>query len=128
VVELMVGIIGFAIIALTVGSMLVSGWMAWRRNTESIEMQRNAMVAMRILELQVRNSTNGTISGFGTQVLAFEDGSQFSSSELSAGSFVNLDSFSVSSNDIGGVQVVFTLSTVSDTDQQAYTNTVYPRN
>ena len=128
IIELMVGMLGMAMISLAVGSMLVYGWMGWRRNMESIAMQRNAMVAMHMLEQRIRNATMDEIGGFGTQTLVFDNDPDFSASEFSEGSFVKVDAFNAAINDLGGVEVAFTLSTVSGMDENDYSITVYPRN
>jgi Tfp pilus assembly protein PilW len=128
IMELMVGILAMAIIALAVGSMLVYGWNGWRRNMESIEMQRNAMVAMHVLEQRIRNAAMDDIGGFGSQTLTFTDDPNFSASEFSEGSFVKLEAFTADTNDLGGVEVDVTLSTVSGADENEYSITVYPRN
>jgi Tfp pilus assembly protein PilW len=128
VIELMAGMLGMAVIAMAVGSMLVYGWMGWRRNMESIAMQRNATVAMQVLEKRIRNAEMGEIDGFGTHTLTFADDPDFSDTEFSEGSFVKINSFKAVTNDLGGVEVSFALSTVSDTDENEYSITVYPRN
>ena len=57
IIELMVSMLAFAILALATGSMLYFGWMGWKRNTESVSLQRDAMVAMRIVEHRLRNAS-----------------------------------------------------------------------
>ena len=130
VVELMTGMLGMAIIALAVGSMLVFGWMGWRRTAESIQMQRNSMVALRILERRIRNASLDDIAGLGagTTQLTFSDDPDFSSTTFSEGSYVQIDSFSATTNRLGGVDLTFSLSTTTDTDDNTYTVTLYPRN
>jgi Tfp pilus assembly protein PilW len=129
-VELMTGMLGMVIIALAVGSMLVYGWMGWRRMAESIQMQRNSMVALRILERRIRNASLADIAGFGvgTTQLTFADDPDFSSTTFSEGSYVQLDDFSAATNSLGGVELTFSLSTTSETDDHTYTITLQPRN
>jgi type II secretory pathway pseudopilin PulG len=129
-VELMAGMLGMAIIALAVGAMLVYGWMGWRRTAESIQMQRNSMVALRILERRIRNASLNEIAGFGvgTTQLTFADEPDFSSTTFSEGSYVQIDDFSATTNSLGGVDLMFTVSTTTDTDENTYSITLYPRN
>jgi prepilin-type N-terminal cleavage/methylation domain-containing protein len=126
--ELMVGMLAMAIMALTVGSLLVYGWKSWRSTSESIQMQRNAMVSMRILEHRIRNASMADISGFGTQTFTFSADPDFSSAELSDGPFVTVKSFTATTNSLGGVEVSFTLATTGGADEDTYSVTVYPRN
>jgi len=129
VIELMVGIIGFGIIALAVGSMLVFGWMSWRRNTESVQMHRNAMVAMRIIEHGIRNANYSQISWDANGIYFTKvDDPDFAVTEFTASALVQVDAFNVSTNDIGGVDVAIALSTVSGADANTYQMTIYPRN
>ena len=129
-VELMTGMVGMVIIALAVGSMLVFGWRAWRRTAESIQMQRNSMVALRILERRIRNASLDEIAGFGvgTAQLTFADDPDFSSTTFGEGSFVQLEAFSATTNSLGGVDLTFSLSTTTETDYNTYSITLYPRN
>jgi type II secretory pathway pseudopilin PulG len=129
-VELIAGMLGMAIIALAVGAMLVYGWMGWRRTAESIQMQRNSMVALRILERRIRNASLNEIAGFGvgTTQLTFSDDPDFSSTTFSEGSYVQVDAFSATTNSLGGVDLTFSLSTTTDTDDNTYSITLYPRN
>ena len=122
--------LGMAIIALAVGLMLVYGWMGWRRTAESIQMQRNSMVAVRILERRIRNASLDEIAGFGTGTtqLTFSDDPDFSSTTFSEGSYVQIDAFSATTNSLGGVELTFSLSTTTETADNTYSITLYPRN
>ena len=132
IIELMVSMIAFSILALAVGSMLFYGWLGWRRNTESVALQRDAMVAMRVVEHRIRNaSLNGSSPlavSWNASQLTFASDDDFSSSEVALGFGVVLDSFSVQSDGIGGVNIGFSLSSASGTDQNSYEMTIYPRN
>ena len=55
-VELMVTAVAFAILALATGSMLVFGWQGWSRMNDSLDMQRDASLAMRVMAREVRKS------------------------------------------------------------------------
>ena len=129
-VELIAGMLGMAIIALAVGLMLVYGWMGWRRTAESIQMQRNSMVALRILERRIRNASMADIAGFGTGTtqLTFSDEPDFFSTTFSEGSYVQIDAFSATTNSLGGVELTFSLSTTTETADNTYSITLYPRN
>ncbi len=129
IIELMFAMIGMAVIAITVGSMLVYGWMGWRRSTESVAMQQNAKVAMRIIEQGIRNGKSSDITWDADGIYFTKaDDIDFSTTEFTAGSMVQVDAFNVSTNGAGGVDVTFSLSTVSGNDENTYQMTVYPRN
>lgn len=54
IVELMVGIVAAAIVALTAGVMLANTWGGWFRNMAVADMEREAAVAIHTLDLAVR--------------------------------------------------------------------------
>lgn len=54
IVELMVGLVIGLILALTLGTMLVYIFMAWRNNSDQVELQRDATFAMDILSRAIR--------------------------------------------------------------------------
>jgi prepilin-type N-terminal cleavage/methylation domain-containing protein len=55
-VELMLATIAFGILAVSVGTLLYFGWLGWRINKESVAMQRDASLAMRMMAKEIRNS------------------------------------------------------------------------
>ena len=59
-VELMVAALATAILILAVGSMLVFGWIGWKRNNDSVNMQRDASLAMRTMARAIRGSFSMT--------------------------------------------------------------------
>lgn len=132
IIELMVSMIAFSILALAVGSMLYFGWLGWRRNTDSVAMQRDAMIAMRIVEHRIRNASLTVSSplemSWSASQLTFASEDNFSSSEVALDAWVVLDSFNVQQDGVGGVVVEFALSTASGIDGNSYEMTVYPRN
>lgn len=129
IIELMFGMVGMAIIAVAVGSMLVYAWMGWCRNVESVAMQQNAKVAMRIIEQGIRNADLSQISWNADSInFTKADDVDFSTLEFTADSLVNVDSFDVKTNAVGGFDVTFSLSTVSGSDENEYQMTIYPRN
>lgn len=128
-VELMVASVAVAILALTVGSMLYYGWLGWRRYSESVAMQRNAMVAMRVIEHRIRNANLDEIS-WNASTVAFASDDNFSTAEINPAADVLLvpGTFSVASNGLGGVDVFFNLRGASGGDENRYEMTIYPRN
>ncbi len=57
-VELMVVAVAFSILALATGSMLVFGWQGWKRMNDSVNMQRDASLAMYVMTREVRKTSN----------------------------------------------------------------------
>ena len=76
ITELLVAMIASALLALTVGAMLVVGTQSWRRNHAAVELQRDAAVAGDMLRRAVRMSTkNGiTLSAGGSRLDIFTPG------------------------------------------------------
>ena len=58
IVELLIGIIAAAILALTAGTMLINGYKGWVRSLALADMERDAAVAIHTLDLAVRGATN----------------------------------------------------------------------
>jgi prepilin-type N-terminal cleavage/methylation domain-containing protein len=61
-VELMLAMVATAILSLAVGIMLVYAFRGWRQNTESVQMQRNATLAMRVMAREIRRTPVENIS------------------------------------------------------------------
>ena len=61
-VELMVGIIVGLILALTLGTMLYYIFVAWRSNSDQVELQRDATFAMDMISRAIRPASNFQIS------------------------------------------------------------------
>ena len=61
IVELMVGIVIGAILALTLGTMLVYIFAAWRNNSDQVELQRDATFAMDMISRAIRPAANHLI-------------------------------------------------------------------
>lgn len=55
-VELMVAMVAVAVMALTVGSVLYYAWVGWSRGRDSVKMQRDVSLAMRMLAKEIRAS------------------------------------------------------------------------
>jgi prepilin-type N-terminal cleavage/methylation domain-containing protein len=137
IIELMVSMVAMAILSLAVGTMLVSGWTGWRRNTESVGMQRDAVFAMNVIAREIRNSNISEITSTDEVGIYFGAGTvrsnpaSFLASEIAYTGGVNVRDFSVTQNDTGiltNVTVAFTLFTASGTDQNNYAMTITPRN
>jgi len=128
-VELMLGMLSLAIVALAVGAMLINGWRGWVRDNQSVQMQRNAQLAMRIIEKGIRNADPAEIAwdANGMTFVRSAD-ADFSTNELTGGATVSIDSLNIATNSRGGIDVDFTLSTASGEDSDAYQVTFYPRN
>lgn len=58
IVELLIGIIAAAILALTAGTMLMNGYRGWVRSLALADMERDAAVAIHTVDLAVRAATN----------------------------------------------------------------------
>ena len=63
IVEVILSMLAFGIMALTVGTVMLSSWSNWRDFREAIAMQRDAMIAMKIIATEIRNSNINEISG-----------------------------------------------------------------
>ncbi len=61
-VEMMVAMLAGVVLALTAGSMLVFGYTAWIDHTNSIKMQNDASLSMRVIGREIRESSVGDIS------------------------------------------------------------------
>lgn len=134
IVELMMAMLAMAILSLAVGSMLVYGWMGWRRNTESVGMQRDAVLAMNVVAREIRNSNISEISADAAGIY-FDAGvvrpsaTSFLASEIAYTRGININNFNVNMNVAdNAVTVAFTLFTASGTDQNDYAMTIKPRN
>jgi len=84
-VELMMAMLATAILALTVGSLLVFAWKGWRINNESVNMQRDVSLAMKIMAREIRKASIENIT----------DGNQ-----LTCINATNTVSFTVSDDDL----------------------------
>ena len=132
-VELMVSMIAFTLLALIAGTILVFAWNGWRDSIETVGMQRDAMIAMRIMEKEIRNSNINEVSGDSTG-LSCANGTtrtnafRFSAASIPYNSGVLLDSWSAPTIGTNTVTVSFVLRTSRAGYGNAYTKTIYPRN
>lgn len=133
IVELMVSMITLSILLLTVGSMLVFGWRGWRRMTDTVNMQRDAVIALNWISKEIRNSKGSEISWDASGIYFAADGFRrtndvdISTSDIAYFDGVHIQNFNVSTNN-EGVRVQFVLFTDGNTDANNYDMTVLPRN
>lgn len=135
IVELLLSMIAFGLMVLVVGSMLVIGWIGWRDNSESVAMQRDAMVAIRIMAKEIRNSSIDEISGDGNGIYFAANSDHgrdseiaFTTNQIPANSGVVLQSWDSPVIGTNNVVISFSLANSRGTDQRSYEMTVYPRN
>jgi len=128
VVELMIGMIASAMFALAAGALLFYFWAGWRNSVESIAMQRDAMVALRVIEHRIRNARPSDVGGLGSYTITFANDADFSSGQITPDTDVVVQSFSVQSNNYGGIAVAVALATARGADLGNYEMTIYPRN
>ena len=60
-VELMVSMVVLALLSLTIGSVLIFTWTGWHRASDSVAMQRDASLAMRMIAKEIRASDSDDI-------------------------------------------------------------------
>ena len=131
--ELMVSLVAFTVMSMAIGSVLVYSWKGWRDYSNAVDMHRDAMVAMRTMAKEIRNSNIDEISGDGDSI-DFSDGTtrtnaySFPTSEIAFSPAVILESWTLPAISSNSVTVAFTLRTIRRADERDYTMTVYPRN
>ena len=125
-VELMMAMLAMSVMLVATGSMLVFGWLGWRRNVESLNMQRDAVIAMKTIANEIRGSALSDISGDSAGI--YFDGSSVMAADIAISSGVSLQAFDPPVIGSNMVEVVFTLSTSDNADQNTYTIQVSPRN
>lgn len=130
--ELMVAMIALSIVVLVVAFMLIYGWTGWKHNTQSVAMQRDAMIAMNSIAREIRSSNIGDISTdaagiYFDPVVARTDSATYLASSIAYTDGVDIKDFVVDKT-ATNVTVAFTLYTASGADQNDYTMTITPRN
>ena len=135
VMELMVGMIAFSVMVLVVGSMLVFGWLGWRRSAESVAMQRDAVIAMNMIAKEIRMSNLGEISydsagiyfGVSNPEVVRSAAVNYPAADIAFSPGVNIKNFGVAI--VGNtVDVDFTLYTHDGTDENDYSMSINTRN
>ena len=143
-VELMVATLAFSILVLAVGSMLVFGWMGWKRNNDLVNMQRDASLAMMMISKEIRNASydeiieGSGISFTGSGISFAESGNDIvhSGGMTVVDGWLDTGSFRSRKVEFSGspagfktnqwVEVAFTLATATETE--SYLIKVSPRN
>lgn len=139
-VELMVTAVAFSILALATGSMLVFGWQGWKRMNDSVDMQRDASLAMYVMAREVRKSSIdeitvgnqlGCVDTDGTNVSFTVSGGNLDmaknatfSMRLIRGQAVSLETTKNTANR----SVTLTLSSTAGDDPSQIISTIYVRN
>jgi prepilin-type N-terminal cleavage/methylation domain-containing protein len=91
-IELMVAAMAFGILAVAVGTTLYFGWLGWRINSESVEMQRNASLVMRLIEKAVQHSEPDDLPNAKGSILSLSANTRRNNGESEA--------FEISENDL----------------------------
>jgi type II secretory pathway pseudopilin PulG len=138
IVELLLAMVAFAIMILAVGLMLIYGWLGWRKSTQSVNMQRDAVLAMQQIarEIRVSNVTEITDDSAGIYFTPSStptvrtNSVNILASDIPVFPGVNIepDSFYVTYLTNNAVTVSFTLFTDGDYDRNDYQITVNTRN
>lgn len=132
-IELMVAMVAFSVLTLVVGTLIVYSWMGWRDHTESVNMQRDAMIAMRIMAKEIRSSNISEVSGNEdsidfTAISVRTTSRVFAKSEIASSSGVVLDSWTEPVIGSNYVTVAFSLRNSRGADRNDYLMSIYPRN
>ncbi|WP_136083011.1 hypothetical protein [Pontiella desulfatans] len=125
--------LAFAVMAITVGMVLVRAWQGWRDNTESLGVQRDARLAMVELGREIRNSKISEITGDSDGLYFTADDVRtydltFGKDRIATSPGVVLESWTdpvIGSNYVG---IAFSLSNSRGTDVRVYSTTFFPRN
>lgn len=132
-IELMVVMLAFSVLILIVGSVLVYTWKGWKNYSEYVALQRDAMLAIRMVEKEIRNSNIDEISG-DSAGLYFSNGTTrtntyvFNSTDIVSSPGVLLSTWENPVIGSNSVQVAFSLKTQSGSFNREYEVTIHPRN
>ena len=128
-VEMMVAILATSILALTVGSMLVSGWTGWKRYNDSVAMQRDASLAMRRIAKEIRRTPTSGVTVGASSLICINTNGIYRFSENNGNLNLKVDSgadfplvrgfvvasgFNSTANSSRSVRITLNLSTGSD--------------
>jgi Tfp pilus assembly protein PilW len=137
IMELILSVVAFAIMIMAVGLMLIYGWLGWRKSTQSVNMQRDAVLAMQQIarEIRISNVTEITDDNSGIYftpslpAAVRTNSVNILASDIPVFPGVNIEpnSFDVSYM-TNAVTVRFTLFTDGDYDRNDYQITVNTRN
>ncbi len=133
--------VAFSILALATGSMLVFGWQGWKRMNDSVDMQRDASLAMHVMAREVRKSSIGDITVGNNQLECVDPSGTNVSFTVSGG---NLDMTKnstlslrlirrqavslVTTKNTANRSVTLTLSSAAGDDPSQIVSTIYVRN
>ncbi len=135
-VELLMGALVMAVLILAVAHVFYYAWMGWSRNVQSVNMQRDAYLAMEQIAREIRNSNIDEVSADGSGIYFTPDGSlanprtstvNILTSDIAQFPNINIESFTVRKNG-NQVGVSFTLFTDGRTDENDYAMTILTRN
>lgn len=139
-VELMMAMLATAILSLVVGLMLFYGWMAWHQNVASVQMQRDATLAMRTIAKEIRRTPmNGITAGASLicsnavgRVAISRNGRDLELVENTSAAFPLIRDavtyFNTSTNANGSVRVALSLDTGNDSSNITTNYIIYSRN
>lgn len=129
-VELLVSMVALSIVALTVGSILYYTWIGWKRNQDSVNMQRDASLTMRMVAKEVRRTAINNISGGNSLICGTKsfvpNGKDLNYNGMAIVDGWLIDFTSTVNTNTGSVQVTLKLDT--GYDPSAITATFYSRN
>ncbi len=126
--------IAAAILMLAVGAALVMVTKGWRNYSSGVNMQRDAQIAMRIMDREIRNSNISEIHDYDDRIEFIPNGTTrtnayvYQSSEIASSPDVQLVSWTRPVLGSNSVEIAFTLKTAGGVYQKNYTATIHPRN
>lgn len=138
IIELMAAMVATAIFAMAVGAVLFYVWTGWRRNTVSVQMQRDTTLAMQVIAREIRRTplediAPGTsltcVNGTGKVAIMQNNGNlnmQVNADPAFTLVRDHVVSFTTSTNANGAVRVALSLYTGSDASKCSMV--VYSRN
>ncbi len=71
-VEVLIAMLAMSILALTVGILLVYSWKAWRLGNESVQMQRDTTLALKMLTKEIRSCSITNIDTSAANAISFQ--------------------------------------------------------
>lgn len=139
IIELLVGMLAVGMLSLIIGSMLIFAWKSWHMNNNSVELQRDTSLAMRVIAREIRRTPIEKIT-VGSALTCINTNGTYTFSQ--SGGDLNLQvgsdpawplvrdyvsSFNTTkTNALGVVSVTLNLSTGSDDSQNRMI--IYSRN
>ncbi|MEE9369728.1 MAG: type II secretion system protein [Pontiella sp.] len=132
-VELLMAAVVMAVLVTAIGSVMYYSYLGWLNNTRSVNMKRDAYIAMEQIAREIRNSdiTDITHDSSGIYFSQVSPARTYAINILAAdiAVFPNVNISGFTAQSIGdAVEVSFTLFTDGNTDQNKYEMTVKTRN